>query len=91
MKYRVGWNESALSSYLAHIKSRSISQIDVWWCPPTKTDPRVNISATVVSAFEAFAHATDTAELGRLKSDDTSGLSAAVPPTAAGLWIAPQS
>lgn len=49
-----GWNQSALTSYLNYIESRSISQVDVWWCPTSKTDPRVNISSTVTTALGTF-------------------------------------
>jgi hypothetical protein len=55
-----GWNESALTSYLKYIGSRHISQIDVWWCPPSKTDPRVNISSMVTTALNAWVTSTSS-------------------------------
>jgi hypothetical protein len=66
-----GWNQSSLRSYLAYVKSRFITQIDVWWCPPTKNDPRVNISSAMVDALESFVHGPKM-----IKTDD--GVSAMV-------------
>ena len=71
-----GWNQSALTSYLAYVKSRAIKMIDVWWCPPNKDDPRVNISSMVVDALTGFVgHSGDTSgclkgKVRNCKTDD---------------------